>query len=243
MDPNSKETSAPASLGVLVDRAIEITARHFQLFAVVTMLTIALQAIVYFAVRGITGANLAGLLLPPIITTIANIRCALDLREAELPMREILAWAFGRVWAVILIDFIFSYAFADGTFGMLSGDASGTFMGVLTVLLTSTLIFADVYASIEAQRNAFLQIPLAFMRSITLAWQNGNMLRIVLLAVFQITLVLVAIMLQQWLDFKHVRGAIFFASVPLQTLFVAPLSVLTTVVYFDCLARERETIS
>lgn|GEM_PF-3095024 len=243
MDPNSKETLAPAPLGVLVDRAIEITGRHFKLFAGVTLLTIVFQAIVYFAVRGITGANLAGLLLPPIITTIANIRCALDLREVELPARDILAWAFGRVWAVVLIDFIFSYAFADGTFGMLSGEVSGTLMGALTVVLTSTLIFADVYASIEPQRNALLQIPLAFMRSITLAWQNGNMLRIVLLAVLQIALVLIAIMLQQWLDFKHVHGAIFIASVPLQTLFVAPLSVLTTVVYFDCLAREREAIS
>lgn len=241
MDPNSKETFAPAPLGVLVDRAIEITGRHFKLFAIVTLLTIALQAIVYFAVRGVPGANLAGLLLPPFITTIANIRCALDLRDAELPSRDILAWAFSRVWAVILIDFIFSYAFADGTFGMLSGDASTVLMGVLTVLLTSTLIFADVYASIEPQRNAFLTIPLAFMRSITLAWQNGNMLRILLLAVFQITLVLVAIMLQQLLDSKHVHAAIFLASIPIETLFVAPLSVLSTVVYFDCLARERET--
>lgn len=245
MDPNSKETSRPAPIGVLVDRAIEITGRNFKLLASLTLLTLCAQAIVYFFVRGSNGVNLAALALAPVITAAANIRCALDLRSAEISTRELIAWAFGRLWAVILIDFVFSFAFSEGSFQMLfsGGDVGAVLTGILTIVLTSTLAFADVYASIEPQRNAFLALPLAFMRSITLAWQNGNMLRIILLAVLQVALALVTIMLQQFLDLKHVHAAIFIANIPVATLFCAPFAVLTTVIYFDCLAREREATS
>lgn len=245
LDPNSKETSRPAPLGVLVDRAIEITGRNFKLFATVTLLTLCAQTLLYFFVRGPNGVNLAALALAPLITTIANIRCALDLRAADISARELIGWAFGRLWAVILIDFVFSFAFSEGSFQMLlsGGDIGAVLTGVLTIVLTSTLAFADVYASIEPQRNALLTLPLAFMRSITLAWQNGNMLRIVMLAVLQVALALVTIMLQQFFELKHIHGAVFFANIPVATLFCAPFAVLTTVMYFDCLAREREATS
>ena len=243
MDPNSRETLDPAPLGVLVDRAIEITGKNVKLFFVVTLLTLGLQLVIYFFAPTNAGIDIPALIFPPFITALANIRCALDLRDAQLSTQAILAWALRRVAAVIFIDFVFDFAFLIGCAGMLSGDAGDIFTGILTVLFTSTLVFADVHASVEPQKNVLLSIPVAFMRSIALSWQNGNMVRVLLLALINIALYLVSIMLQQLLLFKHVKGALFLANVPLSTLFVAPVAVLTTVLYFDCVARERRVIS
>ena len=228
---------------MLVDRAVEITGRHFKFFALFTLCTLVIQAIVYFIWRNQWGLNVPGILLVPMLTTVANIRCALDLRDAQLPVREVLAWAVRRLWAVIIIDFVFGFAFLDGCYGMISADAGTMFTGALTIALTSTLVFADVYASVEPQENPLLTIPWAFMRSISLAWQNANMVRIALLALIQVALILLSIMIQQLLEAKHIHGAVFLANVPLSTLFVAPLAVLSTVIYFDCLARERAVTS
>ena len=204
-------------------------------------MTLLLQAAVYFFVRGPAGANIAAYVLTPFLTAVANIQCAVDLRDEQVSARDLFARALGRLWAIILIDFVFYFAFNSGAILMFfpGNDAMNSLLGAMTVAVTSTLLLADVYASVEAQPKWFLVLPLSFMRSISLSWQNGNMLRVLLLAVFLIAEFLVTVMLEQWFTLRHLRGALFLADVPLSTVFAAPFAVLFTVVYFDCVAREN----
>ena len=215
--------------------------RHWRFFGVITLAAFLLPAAVYAALPGPLGTNIAAYGVTPLITTLANIRCALDVREVELPLREVLAWALSRAGSVILIDFVFYFAFSGGALLLFfpGNDGGSVLLGLLTVVFTSTLALADVYASIESQPNRLLTVPRAFTRSISLCWQNGNMWRVLALGAFLIAQFLLAVMLEQWFTYSKIPGAAFFADVPLSTALAAPFAVLFTVVYFDALAREK----
>ncbi|GAC1655007.1 MAG: hypothetical protein NVS9B12_05890 [Vulcanimicrobiaceae bacterium] len=224
---------------------MDITVRHWRFFAALTSATLFLQAGLCFFVRGPLGFDIALGGLTPFVTACANIRCAIDLREGDLPAWHVVRWALGRLWAVILIDTVFSLAFTSGAMLMFfpANDPANAVLGALTVALTSTMMFADVHASVEPQAHWVFTVPLSLMRSISLSWSNGNIFRVLALGAFVIAEFLVLFMLDEWFALHHVSGGTFLAQIPLSTAFAAPFAVLFTVVYFDCLARERAATS
>lgn len=210
------------------------------MFAAISLLTLLLQAVLYYFIHGIVGILAASLILSPIVTAVANIQSALDIRHGEIPHSEFMEWALSRLWAVILVDFVAWFASFGGTSLLASASPGEILLGMLSLVLTATLLFADVYVSVEPQPNLLLSIPFAFMRSIGLAWQNGNMMRMLAITAVQIAIFALSDPLYRLLASHHVPGATFAAIVPLGTLLSAPFAVLTTVVYFDAVARERE---
>lgn len=195
------------------------------------------------AVRGLTGELLATTIFPPLIVASANIAAASAAAGELLPWSAIVKRALPRVFAVMLIDLLVQYIVAGGLIGIVQPESIEQFsLSCITLLLGSTLLFADVYASTETQ-TAWRLVPLAFMRSIMLSWENGNIIRIAYLGALQIPVALVTVMTLQILNLHHLAGAQLIADLPVPTLLAAPFSVLTTVVYLDCLARERRPTS
>lgn len=174
-------------------------------------------------------------------TIVVNIRTALDLRGGDVPLHELLAWAFGRFWAVLIIDLFVWLAITSGTeMTFAPGSIDIFFAGILTLVFASTFIFCDVVASVEPQPRWYAIVPLAVRRSAMLAYQHGNLLRALAIVILQTAFSLVGIFAQALLAAKHVKGAEFLANQPLNTLLTPFFAALTTVVYFDALARERE---
>ncbi|MDP9017195.1 MAG: hypothetical protein M3N19_02605 [Candidatus Eremiobacteraeota bacterium] len=227
-----------------MDRTVELFVRRWRFYCVLSLAAIAVQGAICLVWRRDIALDVVTSAVLPIITTVANIQTALDLRGGELDPREIFAWALRRLWAVMLIDFVVSFTYIVGFVLMVHASSiDDAVMGLLTLLLTSTLVFADVFASVELFPSSLLRIPFAFMRSVALFWQHGNMVRALAILSFQVAAGLLALMLSDWLTFKHAGSAAFVADVPLGTLFAAPFAILTTVVYFDAIAREDEATS
>lgn len=242
--PNSEGALRPAPFGELVDRALALVRKNALFYAIFAAIVLGLQALWYTFYHGREAMLLAfDIVVLVFFTIVINIRTALDLRGGELPLGELLGWAFGRFWAVLIIDlfvWLSISAGADLTFAPQSADA---FLGgVLLLVLTSTFIFCDVVASVEPQPRWYAIVPAAIRRSVGLAWQNGNISRALAIVVFQATFGLVGVLAQALLSAAHVKGAAFLANQPLNTLLTPFFATLTTVVYFDALARERETV-
>lgn len=210
------------------------------LFCSVTLAVLALQRAVYAAFPGEVGANFVAAAFTPIIAAIVNIQTAADLRAAPLSLSELFDLALTRLWAVIILDVVFYWLLQLAFAIMFSSPAIGdALVGLIGFMLAATLIFADVYASVEPQPNRLRTLPLAVLRSVSLAWQNGNIARVFSLASFLMLLFIGAALLNQWIVAHHVRDAVFLGEVPLGTIVQAPLSAVFTAVYLDCLLREH----
>lgn len=226
---------------MLVDRTIELTRRHAGFYSGLTLIAIAVQAGFAYFFREPAGIAIAGSIVLPFVVTAVNIQTALDIRGGAISRRELLDWTLSRVWAVIIIDLAIAFPFGSGVWLIaFSGTLEDVLTGLLTIVLCTTLLLADVFASVEPSPGPIKTLPFAVVRSIMLAWQNGNIVRLLFIAVLQATSILLAATIEKYLVLQHVPGATFLTDVALGTLLAAPFSVLTTVIYFDCLARERE---
>jgi hypothetical protein len=237
--PESDQPLEPAPLGTLLQRALHVCARHALLFGAVTVAVLLLQRAVYAFFPGELGANFVAAAFTPIIAVTANIAAAADLRATSLSLGELFDLALTRLWAVIVLDLAFSWLLQVAFNVMFAPSLGDALVGLIGFILAATLVFADVYASVEPQPNLLRTLPLAIMRSVGLSWQDGNIARVFSLASLLMLLFVGNALLGLWIMTHHVRDAVFLANVPLGTVVQAPLSALFTAVYLDCLARER----
>lgn len=212
------------------------------LYGLFCLLILAAQSLWYVAYHGreamLVAFDLAVLVF---LTVVVNIRTALDMRGGELPLGELLAWAFGRLWAVIIIDFVVWLTLSAGTAMAFTPASADTFLGGAFFLVAAAgLIFCDVVASVEPHAHWYAIVPAAIRRSIRLAFAHGNILRALAIVIFQAVFTLLEALLQQFLSDRGIKGAEFWGNQPLNTLLTPFFAALTTVVYFDALARERE---
>lgn len=239
----SAPNSEPAPFGILVDRAVALCSARWRFFLCLSLIVLVAEGLLALLAGGIIGELVATTLFPPFIVAGANIAAATAIAGEVLSWQAILRRALPRLPAIILIDLLVQYIVAGGLIGVAQPESIEQFsLSCITLLLGSTLLFADVYASIETD-TPWRLVPFGFMRSIRLSWENGNIIRIAYLGALQIPVALLTVMTQQILGLHHVAGAQLIADLPIPTLLAAPFSVLTTVVYFDCLAREGRTTS
>ena len=173
---------------------------------------------------------------------LANIVTALDLRGQRASAGGVFSWAFARLWAVVIIDFFLWFATGIGSAMLVqAGGSVDAFMsGALLLCLAAPLIFSDVAASVEPLEPWYLVVPLAVRRSILYAYSNGNIVRALALVALQMAAVYISLLLELYLSARAVPSAAFWASAPLTTVLTPFFAALTTTVYFDCAARERE---
>jgi hypothetical protein len=232
-------TDKPAPLTALAAGAIRACAAYFPIFAAAALACLAAEAAIYFLLHPKLG-NVAGdAIFPPILTTIVYVYVAANLpdesQRTARPWERILE----RVWAVIVIDFITSLIFAVGLSGFAMGSLLNAALGVTVLFMFATMLFADVYAAVEPNVTVLGVVPLAFLRSVSLAWQKGNLPRI--LVILSLWLVFNAMQAAFFTLFSHwhVRDAAFWADAPFALLATIPIAAFTALVYFDCVSRER----
>ncbi|MDQ6933652.1 MAG: hypothetical protein M3160_10845 [Candidatus Eremiobacteraeota bacterium] len=220
--------------------------RRWHLYAGLSLAVLAVQAALYFAFQQNTVIIISEIILAPAIVLVVTIGVSNDILHGRLTARILVSRSLRRAIPVILIDFVCAIISVSGygAFSPQSGSPSyGEYwLGTVTLALSGTLLFADVWATLTDGVPWYALVPFAFFRSISLAWQGRTILRILLLVALQVPPVLVSIMLQEWMNAKHFSGSWFFANVPLDTLLAGPFQALFTVTYFDALAREQRLI-
>ncbi len=226
----------------LLKRALLLYRGRGWLYSLTTLAVLAAQILVYFFAHFKHGDALDLLLITPILVTLVNAGIASDLCGEFVRDRLLFERVLERVWAVIIIDFILTSIFVAGADALATGDAFNILLGLAILLMSGTLFFADVYASTELQPSMLTILPFSFMRSSALAWQNGNIVRICYLIGLQAALMLMIGLIAVVLRNHHAVDTEFGANLPLYTLTAGPLTALFTVVYYDCIAREREAL-
>jgi len=229
----------PASLATLIWRVLLVCRRQALLFSVLTLAVLAIQRAVYAFFPNEVGADFVSAAFTPIIVVVVNIQTAAALRGTPLPLGQLFDLALTRLWAVIIIDLGISWLMGTAFGAIFSPSIGDAIFGALAFMLGATTLFADVYASVEPQPNWLRTVPLAIFGSISLSWQNGNIVRVFFLAGLWALLFLASALVTQWAVSQHLHDAIFLGVVPLSTLTQAPLAALFTAVYLDSLARTR----
>ena len=180
---------------------------------------------------------IAQLSLLPLIVVIANVQTARDIMQTPSSLKDLAMIALERWWAVLLIDFVLAILQGNSIAMMVGGTGlADTVLGACALFLTAPLLLADVFASVQAEVSTLTVIPMAILRSLMLFWQNNNALRLLGLLVLQ----LLAFSAQRYIttNVAHTLIAQLVVDALIQALIAAPFAVLTTVIYFDCLARE-----
>ncbi len=230
----------PASFLTLCKQAAALCARRAPLYGIVTLAALGIQAALSFGFH-FPHALLIGseITLPP-IATIAYVTTAVDAGALQLLPKQRWERILERTWAVIVIDFALTLAFAISLSAAAESDLGAVLMGTLALLLVATLGLAEPIASVEDGVPAWMLVPRSFARSISLTWSSGNLSRVLALFAVQLAIEAAALILQQQLLALRLEAAIFWANAPLDALLTIPFAALSMVVYLDCRRRADD---
>ncbi|MDQ2679654.1 MAG: hypothetical protein M3Y21_01335 [Candidatus Eremiobacteraeota bacterium] len=209
------------------------------MYSGVSLAVFVAQLLLYFYGHFKHGDILGLLLIAPILVTLVNAGVGSDLCGEQIATYQLFERVLERIWAVIIIDLIVSSLLGAGIAAIGTGDGLEIVLGLAITLMSGTLLFADVYASTEPKPSMLTILPFSLMRSSALAWQNGNIVRICYLIGLQAVFILLTGLLLTLLKQHHMANIEFWANVPISTALTGPFAALFTVVYYDCLARER----
>ncbi|MGZ3547055.1 MAG: hypothetical protein ACXWNZ_01855 [Vulcanimicrobiaceae bacterium] len=234
--------SPPVSLAKLAQRALRLCVRRWPLYlAVCSVVAAAEYAAIALSHFSALISIVVSLLLPPVVAATVTVNVAADAlgEESAIPRTGRI---LERLWAVIVIELIQWYVYANSTSVVYS--ASGLaylgvlFLGVLGFMLLAGIIYADVDACLEQPVKTLTLVPFAFLRSLSLAFADPRR-ALVLLALQVVSDLLLRLALLGLLS-MHIAHAEVWVII-LGTLMVVPVWAFTTVVYLDLIWRQRET--
>jgi hypothetical protein len=231
-------TDKPAPLTALAAGALRACSAHFPIFALVALACLAAEAAIYFLLHPKL-PNVGDAIFPPILTTIVYVYVAANLSDESHRIAQPWERILERVWAVVVIDFITSLIFAVALSGFAMGSLLNAALGVTVLFMFATMLFADVYAAVEPNVTVLGVVPLAFLRSISLAWQKGNLPRILVILSLWLVFNAIQAALLTLFNHWHIRDAAFWSDAPFALLATIPIAAFTALVYFDCVSRER----
>lgn len=161
------------------------------------------------------------------------VTCAAFGDVAAMPARALIERGFERGWAVILIGLGTDLFASVGAMGMQSPTIADTILAGAILLMTATLVFATVDATI-GEDAWWIVLPAALSRSILVAWRP---------AIFPRALIVLAIGLMGglWLPYSfqsalhalHVGQAALWASGLSTAIVIPPVQTLATFIYLD----------
>jgi hypothetical protein len=219
-----------------------LCARRWILYVAAATIILAAELALAFYSRLPHSDIVAGFLLGPILTAITNVHVANDLHAASMTARQRWERILERLWAVIVIDFIAVLVMTVGTYAMAFAGVDligGLILGAFAFMIAAAIVYADVYASLEPEVSTLTVVPRAFLRSIVLGMLDFR--RALALLAIQVLISTALQALALFLDAKHVAHSQIWGGLPLGTFLIVPLSALTTVIYLDLAARERQT--
>ena len=189
------------------------------------------------------GAELGQAIVLPILTTIVYAFVWADASDTPVSPSAVWERCLERSWAVIVIDFVYTFVASLGLGYALSADPIGVVTGIVGIVLSIVLVFADASATVDDDVNAWSVIPHAFVRSASMAWRAAIFPRA--LTIFAIELLVLAAQsaLAIGLERVHVPQAVFWSEVLLNTLTLPPLSALIVLVYRDATVQKGADVA
>lgn len=158
---------------------------------------------------------------------------------AAFTRSQVVERAFERSWAVILACFGIDLFALVALLGF-AGGLLNTFLSCGILLMTATLMFAPVDATVGDAPWWWL-LPAAFSRSILVGWRSPVFLRsVIVLMLTEIAPWGLAVSLQSALSTLHVGQAALWASSVATALLLPPAETFATLVYLDAIGYEHK---
>ncbi len=182
-------------------------------------------------------------MVPALLTALVYAFVWNDAREKPLPDRAAWERFLERAWAVIVIDFAAAYVASIGAAGTASADAAAIGVGIVAMIASVLILFADVAATVDDDGTVWSLVPRAFLKSAAVAFRPSVLVRAIAIFAFQLLILAAQESIQLALTGAHVPNAEVWSTVPLPTLLVPPVAALTLLVYRDAalsVPGERE---
>ena len=212
--------------------------KHLVLYAACAAVVIFGQAAVVFAWHDSHALLLGGEVLGGAFTVV--VTCAAFGDVGKPARNELVERGFERSWAVILIGLGTDLIASVGFLGLASPNIWDTALASADLLMTATLVFATVDATISDDAW-YLVIPAAIYRSILVSWRPTVFPRaLIILAVAYGADLSLVLALQQLLQGMHVAEPALWASGVAAALIIPFVQTFATFVYLDAIGFEPE---
>lgn len=215
----------------IVGRAFRLLARRWPLYFIAASVTIALESGIVELWRVPQSLEFANDAITPILVTLVYAFTAADALEQNEPNTSIWARVLERAWAVILIDFVVTIFFEGGLGLLSSGSVLGPLIGTLLLLITATLLFADLIATIDDRIGHIFLIPRAILRSIVIALHPRTILNVMILFSAQLIVGYMFNELYRGLRIEHVPHPLLWSILPLNALTAVVFAAITLAFY------------
>jgi hypothetical protein len=194
--------------------------------------------LVVFVWRVPHGLAYSGYVLPPLYTTLVYAFVWADC--ADTPQSAASTWerVLERAWAVIVIDLVFSIFVNTGLSGIVTQDPVEVVLGIVILMISATLTFADTSATVDEMPVWWL-LPGALWRSLRIARGQVYLRAIAILALALIPAIL-QVPLFDWMHHAEIANAEFWSTVPLDAITVAPIAALTALVYREATRKTAK---
>ncbi len=198
-----------------------------------------LQALFYTSVHVKMADFYASLIGSPLVIVVVTVFVGADASET-LSVAQRWERIVERAWAIIILDVGLSFVQLSGLETMLTGTrgAGDAIMGLLTLLLSAMLVYAEPFIALEKDAQPLTVLPFAVLRSMMLGWVNIS--RIFSLFAVQIAAIIAA-QLVQAAAMKFAPKSAVWADMAIGTILCVPLAALYAVAYLDTLSQERES--
>ena len=210
--------------------------RRLPLYAALSAVAICVEWLIYRA-TGAQGLLLAsGVVIGAVVdaVVIASVQSDIDGTSAQ----EMWSRVLERLWAVVIVNFIFSFISFFGVELAAAGDLMDRILSIPVLLIGVGTVFAEVVAVVSDEDPWWFLVVRAFGSSIRTAWTGNTLWRAIVLFLLQFVPFIVGSTLEPALTHNHVAIASFWSNVPLGILFSIPLDVLIVLAFFDASGYE-----
>jgi hypothetical protein len=238
----------PESVGGLFDTAFSTYGRRFGLYAIVAIAGFAVQGIaaLLFTAFGVHEKNalvlsesIVGIFVDAFILGVVSIGVIADVSGVQTDTSTILASTIDRWLSLIGVNALINLIMIVPQVSVLASGVVSVFVFVLPVAaLSGAIAFATVACAVDTSVPG-LRIIGSFAQSIRLALAPPNFGRTVLIGIATLVPLLLQSVLSDQMGLRHVRGADFWANVPLDAIIVGPLQAIFAVFYLDFIRRLK----
>jgi hypothetical protein len=216
-------------------------ARHAGLYAITGATVIGAEALVVFNwhPKPPLADNVAEAIIEPFFVAIVTAFTYADER-GDLSIGATWSRVLERSWAVLIIGLLTFLIAVIGFSAISATDVVDKLLGAGVIIIAVSLVFADVHAMVvdDAEPWWFL-IPQSLGASMAIAWQGVAFARALIVFMLNVLLPsLVAGLLANMLNARHVPEPIFWANAVSVLLLLPPVQAFCTLVYLDAIGYE-----
>jgi len=211
------------------------------LYVLSAAIVIAAQAAVVFMWHNSAALIVASVVTEPFFVAVVTAFTYADVR-GDFSTGTTWLRVLERAWAVVLIGLFVDLIAVLGLESIVTADLLQKILGAAVIVVAVSLIFADVHATVVDDAEPWwLLVPRSFGASMAVAWQGATFARaIVLFVLSELLPSLVAGLVQNALDARHVPQAALWSNAIAVVLLLPFVQALCTMVYLDAAGYESK---